>query len=361
MPGPGISPSDCLAVIGGDCRQAGFSERAADLIGRSHRDSTRQCYNSRLAGFCEWCRTRGVNPRSAPVSAVADFLVAQFDKGRALSTVRGYRSAIAAVHRGFADGSTVSNSLELSRLSRAFMLERPPVKRLLPPWSLPRVLRVLAGPPFEPMAKASLLHLTMKTVFLVAIASGQRRSTLHALSTASGHIRWEPTSVRLVPKAGFIAKNQFALADGVEVVLRSLTDFSSVREDRLWCPVRALKRYVDRTRPLRSDDQLFLISREPFSPASRDTISRWIVDTIQAAGPSVLIDDLAASVRPRAHDTRGVSASWALFQGVPLKEIQRAASWASSNTFTSCYLRDVLAGEGSFSGAAIAAAAPAAR
>ena len=201
----------------------------------------------------------------------------------------------------------------------------------------------------------------MKTVFLLAIASGQRWSALLALTTAPGHIRWEPSGVRLVPRAGFIAKNQLALANGVEIIIRALSDFSSVHEDKYWCPVRALKWYVKRTEPLRGSDQLFLISREPHTPASRDSISRWVVDTIQAAGPSVLSDDLAAGARPRAHDTRGVSASWALFQGVALEEIQRAASWASSNTFISCYLRDVLAGEGSFSGASIAAAAPAAR
>jgi len=68
------------------------------------------------------------------------------------------------------------------------------------------VLEALAKQPFEPLAKASLMDLTIKTSFLVALASGQRRSTLHALSTAPWLIRWERDGVRLIPRPDFIAK-----------------------------------------------------------------------------------------------------------------------------------------------------------
>ena len=44
-------------------------------------------------------------------------------------------------------------------------------------------------------------------LFLVAIASGQRVSALHALSIEPGHVRWEPAGVRLVPRPNFIAKS----------------------------------------------------------------------------------------------------------------------------------------------------------
>ena len=70
---------------------------------------------------------------------------------------------------------------------RALFLQRPPVRKLLPSWSLPTVLEALSKAPFEPLAEASLRNLTIKTAFLVAIASGQRRSALHALSSAPGH------------------------------------------------------------------------------------------------------------------------------------------------------------------------------
>ena len=291
-----------------------------------------------------------MQPRSASISRIADFLIALFDKGRSISTLRGYRSAIAAVHY---DGVSVSNSSSLANLLKALFVQRPPARKLLPSWSLPAVLEALSKPPFEPLAEASLRNVTVKTVFLVAIASGQRRSALHALSAAPGHIRWEPGGVRLLPNPTYIAKNQTASSGPVEIFIKPLSSLSSVAEDKVWCPVRALKYYWHRTKGKRSGDQLFVISREPFSPASRDTISNWIVTAIQAAGPAAL----APGNVPHAHDTRSISTSWALFNGVSIEEIHRAAYWRSPNSFISFYLRDIPAAEPSFSRAALSAAA----
>ena len=118
--------------------------------------------------------------------------------------------------------------------------------------------------------------------------------------------------MRLIPNPSYIAKNQTASSAPVEVFIQPLSAHSSVSEDKVWCPVRALKYYWHRTQAKRSGDQLFIITKEPFSPASRDTISKWVVAAIQAAGPAAL----TPGVSPRAHDTRSVSTSWALFSGV---------------------------------------------
>ena len=61
------------------------------------------------------------------------------------------------------------------------------------------MLDALARPPFEPLCSATLLHTSFKTAFLMAFAAGQRRSSLHALSVAPGHIHWEGRGVRLIP------------------------------------------------------------------------------------------------------------------------------------------------------------------
>ena len=259
----------------------------------SRRESTLTVYNSRLAAFLEWCKEKGCSPSGAPCPVVADFLIHLFDKGRSLSTLRGYRSAIAAIHDGFHDGSNVSNSPELGRLLKSFFLRRPQSTPLAPSWSLPKVLEALANPPFEPLSEASFHHLTVKTVFLVAVASGHRRSSLHALSIAEGHIRFEPRGVRLRPEPRFIAKNQTASSGPVEIFLNKLSSFSSVPEDKVWCPVRALKWYLSRSESRRKSDKLFIITRDPFSAASPDSISRWIVEGIKAAGPDALMSGRA--------------------------------------------------------------------
>ena len=125
-----------------------------------------------------------------------------------------------------------------------------------------------------------------------------------------------------------------------------MSSFSSIDADKVWCPVRALKWYLDRTKAKRSSYSLFVSSIEPFKAISKASISRWLVECISMAGPEALV-----SGRIRAHDTRSVSSSWALFNGASLKDIQQAAYWSSPNTFISCYLKDVLAAEASFASA----------
>ena len=69
--------------------------------------------------------------------------------------------AMASCLRGFSDGSLVTNSAFLTHLVRSFFLKRPSFKTLVPAWSLPTVLIVLASVPFEPLHIASLCLLTL--------------------------------------------------------------------------------------------------------------------------------------------------------------------------------------------------------
>ena len=52
---------------------------------------------------------------------------------------------------------------------------------LLPRWDLGIRLEALSKPPYEPLWEASLKHLTLKTVFLLAVASPGRSSELQGL------------------------------------------------------------------------------------------------------------------------------------------------------------------------------------
>ena len=124
-PAAGRPPPDCLAIVREAGAQAGLSERAAAFVACSRRESTLEAYNSRLAGFFSWCESHGVDPRSAPLTEVADFLIALFDKGRSISTIRGYRSATAANLTGFADGSCISTAPSLSGFGACFLPETP--------------------------------------------------------------------------------------------------------------------------------------------------------------------------------------------------------------------------------------------
>ncbi|XP_071501562.1 uncharacterized protein [Diadema antillarum] len=288
--------------------EAGLSLRAADFTSQCLRVSTRTTYDSRLLHYTRWCREKEIDPSKASLGEIADFLIYLYDKKLSISTIKGYRSAIGVIHNGFPNGESVSSSIMLMRLMKSFFLNKPNRKMLSPTWSLPKVLQALARPPYEPMQEATLKELTIKTFFLVEASSGQRQSSIHALSSETGHLCWEKNKVRLLPRARFLAKNQHEASPSLEIVLPSISSLSSVPEDRLWCPVRALKCHVHRTRELRSSRQLFVSYQAPHGAVSRDSISRWIVTAIKAGGQEALFAD-----KIQAHDTQGLAASWALF------------------------------------------------
>ena len=58
------------------------------------------------------------------------------------------------------------------------------------------------------MNSISLRALTLKTVFLLALASGRRRSEIHALSVSDGLLKVSKTEAVLRTSPGFLAKNK---------------------------------------------------------------------------------------------------------------------------------------------------------
>ena len=102
-----------------------------------------------------------------------------------------------------------------------------------------------------------------------------------------------------------------------------------------------------------SSSDLFVSTTAPHRAASKDTVSRWLVDCIKLAG-----DDVFQRGPVRAHDTRALSTSWALFNGATIEQVQIAAFWANPNSFNSCYLKDVVAHQASFALAFLGASRP---
>ena len=127
------------------------------------------------------------------------------------------------------------------------------------------VLHQLTKAPFEPLKDASLKQLTFKTVFLLALASGKRRSEIRAWlhKNIRHHTDW--LKVSLYPSPSFLAKNHLAregpgsVAPVVIPTLAPILDWT-LKEDRSLCLVRALRYYLDRTKDLRKDKELVLVS-----------------------------------------------------------------------------------------------------
>ena len=202
--------------------------------------------------------------RSPSIKQIADFLLFLFQRRHLQpSTIEGYRTAIADkvgnVH------INISKDENLTRLLDSFHRDKPKGRRSIPAWNLSMVLHQLTKPPFEPLRKASLKHLTFKTVFLLALGSGKRRSEIHAWIHRNIRHQEDWANVSLSPSPSFISKNQLAkegptcVAPVVIPALAPTLD-RSLKEDRSLCPVRALRYYLDKTKDLRTGKELVFVS-----------------------------------------------------------------------------------------------------
>ncbi|PJE78104.1 hypothetical protein CI610_02969 [invertebrate metagenome] len=187
---PRDPPPSRVEAIKEGLSQAGFSSEVSDCIARSLRSSSSAIYQSRWRIFCDWCDGRQVDPVKAYIQLIADFLLSLFrDRSLAPGTVAGYRSALASIF-SVLDRPEVGSSPSLSAMIRGFRLDQPRVRQLAPQWDLSFVLDSLTKAPFEPLGSASLKFITLKTVFLVALAPGRRGSEVHALSYFPSYLRW---------------------------------------------------------------------------------------------------------------------------------------------------------------------------
>ena len=195
--------SACLAPRDTAIQEAGFSDEVATIIEAPQRRSTRAVYESKWTVFVRWCEENKVDFRSPSIKHIADFLLYLFqEKLLQPSTIDGYRTAIAdKVGNGTIN---ISKDENLTRLLDSFHRDKPKGRGAVPAWNLSLVLHQLTKPPFEPLRKASLKHLTFKTVFLLALGSGKRRSEIHAWVHKNIRHQEDWSNVSLYPSSGFI-------------------------------------------------------------------------------------------------------------------------------------------------------------
>ena len=333
-----------LVSRSGQLQEQGFSVEVAERIAAPQRSSTRTIYRSKWALFEKWCRENSVDFSTPSVKQISDFFMYQ-DLNRRPSTIDGYRTAI--VDTLGPTAQHIAHNADLHRLLSSFHRDRPKSSRNLPKWNLSVVLNELTKAPFEPMKDSDLKHLTLKTAFLLALASGKRRSEIHAwvANKVANLGQWE--KVALFPSSDFIAKNQLAREGSQSVSPVTIPALTTIvdrqfKEDRTLCPVRALRFYLDRTKDLRGSRSLLFISfkKGHTSDIRPATLSSWLKQTILLCYKQA--DQQALDlVQVKAHDIRAFAASKAFYGGVSVDQIMQACHWKAHNTFTNFYLKDL--------------------
>ena len=329
----------------GQLQEQGFSVEVAERIAATQR-STRTIYKSKWALFEKWCRENSVDFSTPSVTQISDFFMYLYqDLNRRPSTVDGYRTAI--VDTLGPTAHHIAYNADLHRLLSSFHRDRPKSSRNLPKWNLSVVLNQLTKAPFELMKDTELKHLTLKTAFLLALASGKRRSEIHAwvANKVSNLGQWE--KVALFPSSDFTAKNQLAREGSQSVSPVTIPAFTTIvdrqfKENRTLCPVRALRYCLDRTKDLRGSRSLLFISfkKGHTSDIRPATLSSWLKQTILLCYKQA--DQQALDlVQVKARDIRAFAASKAFYVGVSVDQIMQACHGKAHNTFTNFYLKDL--------------------
>ncbi len=197
------------------------------------------------------------------------------------------------------------------------------------------MLDYLSGPLFEPMQSALLQHWTLKTVFLVAVASAARVSELTALDCGPAFTVVKKGYITLKHREGFRPKVPSSANVERSINLRALPG-SQV------CPVRALSHYLLLTRDLRRPpcSQLFVsfAKGKEGKAVLSTTISSWVVKVIRQAYEAKGLPLPSVG----AHSARKMATSTAWAQGASCEEICRAASWKDGQTFAQYYKLDLM-------------------
>ena len=128
----------------------------------------------------EYCRKWQINPISPTVASGINFLAELYHKGLSYSALNTARSALASVIV-LQGNQSFGNHPLVSRFLKGTFTTRPALPKYKEVWDVNTVLEHLKT--LHPAESLSLKLLSLKLVMLMAILSGQRCQTIHALTT----------------------------------------------------------------------------------------------------------------------------------------------------------------------------------
>ncbi|KAI2653807.1 enzymatic polyprotein [Labeo rohita] len=262
-----------VASEGAHLLASGLSTEVVETILQSRAPSTRKLYALKWKLFTSWCGRYQQDPVNCPVGSVMEFLQDRLSAGLTHSTLKVYVAAIAAYHAPLGGLSVGKNPL------------------------VTRFLRGALRPP--------------------------RVGDLQALSVAPSFLEFAPglSKAFLYPRPGYVPK----VPSSTPRPAFCPSPYRDPDQQKLncMCPVRALDTYVHRAARWRKSDQLFVCYGPPKKglPASKQTLSHWIVDAICSAYES---SDLPPPLGVKTHSTRSMAASKAFLAGVSMQDICNA-------------------------------------
>lgn len=243
-----------------------------------------------------------------------DFLLHLHDKGLSYSAINTARSALSSVMK--VEGVPFGNSELVTRFMRGIFNINPALPKHARIWDTNIVLHYLEK--MSPRKSITLKQLTLKTVMLLALLTGQRAQTIYLFEI--DNITFQGDQVQItIARLIKTSKPSWHLEP---------IKFTKYVNKKL-CIVTYLKHYMDRTRVLRNNEQqLFISYRKPYKKVTKSTISRWVRTVMAKSG----ID----TSKFKAHSTRAATNS-KVSKFLPLTTILKSGGWRNSVTYAKHY------------------------
>lgn len=292
----------------------------ATMIG-SLSESTIKQYNSALHCWWNFCKVNKIEVYTATISDVLKFFQNQLEtKQWAYGSFNSCRSALSLILP-----EEIGKNLQLKRFLKSVSKLRPQRPKYNICWDPQTVLIYLSS--LYPNDSLSLLDLSRKLITLFALITGHRLQTFSLIRVLNIHFTESGAQIFITDSIKTSGTN------AIQPCLH-IPFFGQKPE---LCAASTLLCYVERTQTLRSPTQeyLFLTSVEPHRTATRNTLGRWIRQTLSLAGINTRIFT--------PHSTRHASTSAALRRGISLELIRKTAGWSTnSQTFAKFYNRPLM-------------------
>lgn len=250
-------------------------------------------------------------------------------KGLAYNTIAGYRSAISEYH-DYVDGAPIGSHPDISKAIQAIFIKNPPPIHSDEPIDLAPSLDYIRK--LGDNSEMTVRNLSIKTAFLLALVTACRPSDIHKIDLSSMHVTDTTYSFDCVmPKEYKIARSH-STSTSKSPIKRIFIE--AYKDDSQLCPYDALHTLLSRTTSWRistkQQNSLFLINREPHSPAAIETIAGWIKTVVRVSSSS-----------SSAKDMRVLSAFFLQNAGADLASVLSLGNWSSNSVYQRFYQRGI--------------------
>lgn len=294
-------------------------ENAIPTMISSISDKTLLQYNTTFKLWWNFCMKNKLSVFKSGVREVIIFLQGILkNKTHKFGTFNSHRAALSLLLH-----DNITQDVNLKRFLKGISNLRPALSKYNITWDTKLVTDYLEK--LHPLEDLNLKDLSSKLATLLVLITGQRVQTIF-------YIKIDKITESANGLQAFIEDR---LKTSGHNRVQPCLEIPFSKDNPSLCVASIVKYYIEKTKEIRPTNEmyLFLSTRYPHARASKDTISRWVKETLHKAG----IDKQFT-----AHSTRHASTSQAFKKNLSLDVIRKTAGWSNNSAvFQNYYLRPI--------------------